>query len=223
MHSFNYGSRFKKGLEYHQLNVDAITALVNVVRKRAGSDRAVDSAFSNIMNILEPGGCQKSHCTYHGSGGFCCCGKDLVPSKCQDHREFVARQHAKFEKVYQEGRELGAKAKAGTAEYDKTKYGEDHNKRTWFETGMQDGYSGKPQRSIPDGKLKLEWGEISKANVDEFITFTDYDACHNAINFYELSRASVFNLHWYEMPGLYAIRRHDRSYEALKKIAETKK
>ena len=100
MHRFNYWPRFKTGLQYHDLDVEAIGKLVDVVRKRASGDRAVDEAFSKIMNILEPKGCQKSHCTYHGSGGFCCCGKNMVPSKCKEHREYLARRYEKWEKVY---------------------------------------------------------------------------------------------------------------------------
>ena len=101
MNRFNYWPRFKKSLEYHNLDVNAISKLVDVVRRRAGSDRAVDDTFSKLMHVLEPGSCQKSHCDYYGSGGFCGCGKNLVPSKCEDHRQYLERQNARYEKAYQ--------------------------------------------------------------------------------------------------------------------------
>ena len=77
-------------------------------------------------------------------------------------------------------------------------------------------------RSIPDGKLKLEWGIPDENNLQEFMTFSDYTEAVYAAHHYELSRSRIIRSYLGKGPS-YLICRYDRSEECLKQIAEAVK
>jgi len=66
---------------------------------KRGTDRAVSEIQYRMLRILEPPGCQMTHCPdYAGAFGFCNCRKGLVPGRCGKHRAFLKRQQSRAPK-----------------------------------------------------------------------------------------------------------------------------
>lgn len=200
MRKYNYWRRLKKACEYRGIDVNAISKLVDVVRKRASGDRHVDNTFHPIISQLEPPTCCMSHCDYHTAYGFCGCGKNLVPSQCKKHRDFLDRQYDRMQKVYLEGREFvknAPKPLKFECPYEKHgKYIGNKDKYALFCQGAEDEYKKLPIRSMKTGKLQLEWGIPTPETIDEYY-------------FRELKRE----------PGSWSSNGHENE-EALTKIAE---
>lgn len=85
--------RLKTALEYRKINSRKIDIhdLKNILIRRGISDRKLCDIYDKILSYLEPKGCQMFHCESYGVDGFCGCYKNLVPSKCKKHREFLKR------------------------------------------------------------------------------------------------------------------------------------
>lgn len=77
----NYKNRLKAALEYRGLEYPL--KIIDVIGKRATSDRELDGIILSITDILEPPNCKKSHCPHFTTFAFCNCSKKLVPGKCK--------------------------------------------------------------------------------------------------------------------------------------------
>lgn len=95
-----YVSRFKKALAFRKLKFPR--DIIDVMGKRAKSDRSLDNILNNVIDILEPSNCTKTHCPHHTTFSFCNCSLDLVPSKCKLHRDYRKRVKEREEKQFQE-------------------------------------------------------------------------------------------------------------------------
>lgn len=85
-----YLPRFRKALEYRQLPFPK--EIIDYMGKRANSDRSLDEIILNVLEIIEPPYCQKRHCEYHTSYGFCGCSQGLVPGKCKLNLDYLKRK-----------------------------------------------------------------------------------------------------------------------------------
>ena len=85
--------RLNKALEYRKINPKKINLydLKDTLIKRGITDSRLCDIYNMMLTHLEPKGCKMYHCEYHGVDGFCNCCKNLVPSKCKKHREFLKR------------------------------------------------------------------------------------------------------------------------------------
>lgn len=95
-----YVPRFKKALEYRGLSFPQ--EIINVMGKRAKSDRELDSIINSVCEILEPPSCKKSHCPHHTSFGFCGCSLALVPGKCKLNIDYLKRKKEREDKLISE-------------------------------------------------------------------------------------------------------------------------
>lgn len=174
MHNFNYWARLKKACEFRGLDVNAMSKLVDEVRRRASGDRDTAAALNPLMRVLEPPQCGMNHCQHYGGAyHFCNCGKDLVPGRCKINREFQARQTARMEKIYLEGREY-IKANPPSEStpfknpYDGSDRIEGRDKAKIFKSGATDEWKGLPLRDVRTRKLKLEWGVPTLETLNDF-------------------------------------------------------
>ncbi len=62
------------------------------MRDRGMSDNMFHHIICKILDVLEPPNCQKSHCQYYTTSGFCNCSEGRVPGKCKEHREYLDRK-----------------------------------------------------------------------------------------------------------------------------------
>jgi hypothetical protein len=92
-----YMKRFRFALQYRKLPFPK--EIIDYMGKRATSDRSLDGIICNILNIIEPPYCQKSHCEHHTTYGFCGCSKNLVPGKCKLNLEYLKRKKEKEERI----------------------------------------------------------------------------------------------------------------------------
>lgn len=86
--------RLEKALEYRDINHKKINLYYDLHRtliQRGITDTKLCNVYDILLNFLEPKNCQMSHCESYGVGGFCNCCKNLVPFKCQKHKDFLKR------------------------------------------------------------------------------------------------------------------------------------
>ena len=204
MRKYNYWNRLKKVCELRKLDVNAISKLVDAVRKRASGDRVVDKIFWGIIRELEPPGCIMSHCDQHTTYGFCNCYDELMPSRCKKHREFVQRQYDRMEKIYLEGRAFVKNAEKPIkfeCPYDQhSKYVGIKDKYELFKQGAEDEYKNFPMRSMKTGKLSLEWGVPTDETIEEYLYFEDYDKARSTAKEFELSSFDIHNYYEWGNP-----------------------
>ena len=87
-------SRLEKALEYRGINhkkIDLYYDLHRTLIRRGITDTKLCYIYGILMHYLEPKNCQMSHCEDHRAAGFCSCCKNLVPFKCQKHKDFLKR------------------------------------------------------------------------------------------------------------------------------------
>lgn len=149
MKYFNHYERFCKALEYHGIDPKSkdIDLLVDTIRTRADSDREVDSILDPVFCVLEPPSCKMGHCEHHTVYGFCNCSQHKTPGRCKKHRDFMKRQQARAQKIYDEGYKLG-KSITNPDNYqipDKYKH---NGKGQLFHDGAKDGFHGKQKRTV---------------------------------------------------------------------------
>ncbi len=95
-----YQKRFLKAVEYRGVSVPK--DLMDVIAKRASSDRQLDKILLSMLEVLEPPFCQKSHCPHHTTYGFAGCSKSIVPGKCPINLEYLGRKREKEKKFKSE-------------------------------------------------------------------------------------------------------------------------
>lgn len=86
--------RIEKALEYRAINHEKINLYYDLHRtliRRGITDTKLCDVYNILIHYLEPKSCQMSHCEDHGVAGFCNCCKNIVPSKCKKHRDFLKR------------------------------------------------------------------------------------------------------------------------------------
>lgn len=234
MHNFNYWGRLKKVCEFRGLDVNAMSKLVDEVRRRASGDRDTANALNPLMRVLEPPQCGMSHCQHYGGAyHFCNCGKDLVPGRCKINRDFQARQTERMEKIYQEGREyIKANPPSENTPFQNPYTGsgeciEGCSKAKIFKSGAMDEWKGLPMRDVRTQKLKLEWGVPTDETIDEYYHIAsadDYDVLDKMAKKLELDRYDIDTFGWEGLIGQHEfICRGDRQYcKALKKTGMDK-
>lgn len=94
-----YVKRFKKALSFRGLKFP--NDIIDVMGRRAPSDRSLDNILIDTCRILEPPGCTKSHCPHHTTYRFCYCSLEREPSKCDLHRAYRKRVKEREEKLFQ--------------------------------------------------------------------------------------------------------------------------
>lgn len=206
MKNYNYWARLKKACEYRDVDVNAISKLVDVVRKRASGDREVANIFFHIITKIEPPCCQMSHCESYTAYGFCNCGFSRVPSKCKKHRDYLQRQYDRMEKVYLEGREFVRNAEKPIkfeCPYEQhRKHIELKDKYALFKQGAEDEYANLPMRSMKTWKFNLEWGNPTDETIEEYLYFEHRSNAITAMaENLELSRFDIIRYDSYENKG----------------------
>ena len=86
--------RLEKALEYRNINHEKINLYYDLHRtliRRGITDAKLCDVYGGLIRYLEPKSCQMYHCEDHGAAGFCSCCKNLVPFKCQKHKDFLKR------------------------------------------------------------------------------------------------------------------------------------
>lgn len=100
-------SRLKKALEYRGLdpkNLD-VDQLSRVLKKRGITDAKQNPIVWGLLDVLEPPGCQMSHCKFYGnSTAFCNCGDGRLPSKCDIYRDYKNRCKEREQKRVEQAR-----------------------------------------------------------------------------------------------------------------------
>jgi hypothetical protein len=93
--------RLIKALEFREVDSKRINIheLEGILIKRGITDTKLCGIYSVLLHYLEPKSCQMYHCEHYGIDGFCNCCKNLVPSKCKKHRDFLKRCKAKAVKA----------------------------------------------------------------------------------------------------------------------------
>ena len=90
-----------------RLGVRTLSAFLNAVERRATSERQLcEGVYGDLLNILEPPGCQKTHCKEHTAFGFANCGLNRTPGRCAEHRAYMARRATRRAKQ-EAAREMG--------------------------------------------------------------------------------------------------------------------
>lgn len=90
-------------------SIKTVKDLIDALEKRATTEKQLRDLFGIIYHLLEPPGCQKSHCkSYGGSFAYCNCAKGEVPGKCKEHREYLKRKREREEKAKTAGVEVTA-------------------------------------------------------------------------------------------------------------------
>lgn len=92
-----YMNRFRFALQYRKLPFPS--EIINYMGKRATTDRSLDSIILEVLDIIEPPYCQKSHCEFHTAYGFCGCSKNLVPGKCKLNLDYLKRKRDREDKI----------------------------------------------------------------------------------------------------------------------------
>lgn len=72
--------------------IEKIKYFLSDLSAKGMSDNKLYHIVYNILDVLEPPNCQKSHCQHHTTFGFCNCDEGWVPGKCKDHREYIDRK-----------------------------------------------------------------------------------------------------------------------------------
>lgn len=113
-----YVPRFKKALEYRGLSFPK--DIIDVMGKRANSDRDLDGIIHSIVSILEPPYCQKTHCPHHTAFAFCGCSLSLVPGKCKLNLDYLKNKKLREEKLLNSRiNQLNEADRNNLSEYDK--------------------------------------------------------------------------------------------------------
>jgi len=62
------------------------------IQDKGMSDKIFFTVICPILSVLEPPNCQKSHCQYHTTAGFCNCSENRIPGKCREHMKYMDRK-----------------------------------------------------------------------------------------------------------------------------------
>ena len=90
--SCNKLRRLNAAINYRGLNAEevSIPRLGELLIKRGITDKSLDGIVWTLISILEPPGCQRTHCESFTTCGFCYCSKGLLPNKCMIHRKYMS-------------------------------------------------------------------------------------------------------------------------------------
>jgi hypothetical protein len=76
-----------------RLGIRTLSAFLDAVERRATSERQLcEGVYGDLLNILQPPGCQKTHCKHHSVFGFASCLLNRTPGRCKEHREYLERR-----------------------------------------------------------------------------------------------------------------------------------
>lgn len=95
-----YVTRLRQAFKYRKIKFPS--EIIDLMGKRAKTDRSIDDIIHGVLKIIEPTNCQKSHCPHHTSYSFCGCSKELVPGHCSLNLAYLKgrreREEAEFKK-----------------------------------------------------------------------------------------------------------------------------
>lgn len=95
MNSYMKFDRLRKAIKFRGLNPKSldIDLFLYKLISRGITDSALNGIIWKFLSVLEPPGCQMSHCKHYGhSGAFCNCSKGEIPGKCKIHRDYLKRR-----------------------------------------------------------------------------------------------------------------------------------
>ena len=83
----------RKGINPEAMSLNKLNSLLV---KRGITDRQLSNIMQEIINLIEPPQCEKTHCEHYGGQSyFCCCKKQKIPGNCKEHRAFLKRRAEK--------------------------------------------------------------------------------------------------------------------------------
>lgn len=89
--------RLESALRFRRVDPGRMTAeqLIGCLAKRT-TDRQLNNLVGDMLGILEPPGCEMSHCEHYGNTtSFCNCRKEFVPGNCGRLRAYRKRKKAR--------------------------------------------------------------------------------------------------------------------------------
>ena len=121
--SCNKVVRLKKALEYRKVNPNSINLddLGTVLTRRGITDATANGIIYGLLSVLEPPGCEMTHCEHYGlSGSFCSCFLGKVPGQCSINRAFTKRNKERAVKAMKKMMDAfgGRKFNLGTQQHE---------------------------------------------------------------------------------------------------------
>ncbi|MFT4061098.1 MAG: hypothetical protein QM642_01935 [Edaphocola sp.] len=96
-----YCNRLSHALENEGLTMNStLKDLEQVLKNKINTRAEIDKLYWSILEIIEPPRCKMNHCEFHTAFGMCGCAEHRIPSKCNIHKDFLARQKKRELKAF---------------------------------------------------------------------------------------------------------------------------